>query len=342
VPIIPTVRCSRMAQSLQFYTKVLDFESTSDVDNRDPSFNILIREGDRLFLSSHGGDGEFGQAVVVITTDVGFRSSWPEVSEPLATQTLRFTKVQRSLPPRIRLRHKITLMRAVLIGLSLSLVLAVPAAAEMVEKTGTFGGLKLTYKVLLPPGFDAAREYPVVLVFTGGPQLLRMAENTINTDWRPEAEKRGYIVIGPGTPDGSLFFENAARVFPSFLDQILKDYKVRGRKLHVAGHSNGGISAFRLAARYPQYFATLTGYPGILEADGIQAFAALKSMCVFMHVGQRDEGWLGPMDVQSRQLERLGHRIKFTIEPNQVHRLKAAEINLPARLFDEIESCAAK
>jgi catechol 2,3-dioxygenase-like lactoylglutathione lyase family enzyme len=59
-----------MAQSLQFYTKVLDFESTSDFDNSDPSFNILMREGDRLFLSSHGGDGEFGQAVVVITTDV--------------------------------------------------------------------------------------------------------------------------------------------------------------------------------------------------------------------------------------------------------------------------------
>lgn len=220
------------------------------------------------------------------------------------------------------------------------MTLAVPAAAEMIERTGTFGGLFLTYKVLLPPGFNAAREYPVVLVFTGGPQQLRGAEGTITNDWKPEAEKRGYIVISPGTPDGSLFFENAARVFPSFLDQILKDYKVRGGKLHVAGHSNGGISAFRLAATYPQYFATLTGYPGILEADGVAAFAAFKSMCVFMHVGQRDDGWLGPMDVQARQLERLGHRVRFTIEPNQVHRLRAAEINLPVRLLDEIESCA--
>lgn len=228
---------------------------------------------------------------------------------------------------------------AVLLALGLLMSAAVPAAAEMIEKTGTFGGLTLTYKVLLPPGFNAAREYPVVLVFTGGPQQLRMAENTINTDWKPETDKRGYIVISPGTPDGSLFFENAARVFPSFLDQILKDYKVRGGKLHVAGHSNGGISAFRLAARFPQYFATLTGYPGILEGNGVEVFAPLKSMCVFMHVGQRDDGWLGPMDVQARQLERLGHRVNFTIEPNQVHRLRAAEINLPARLLDEIESC---
>lgn len=36
----------------------------------DPSFSILSRDGDRLFLSSHRGDGEFGQAVVVTTTNV--------------------------------------------------------------------------------------------------------------------------------------------------------------------------------------------------------------------------------------------------------------------------------
>ena len=95
--------------------------------------------------------------------------------------------------------------------LALALLFAArPVFAELVEKTGRYGGLSLTYKVLLPPNYDAAKSYPVVLVFTGGPQQLRGAENTVNTDWRGEAEKRGYIVISPGTPDGSLFFENAS------------------------------------------------------------------------------------------------------------------------------------
>ena len=31
---------------------------------------MLSREGDQVFLSSHRGDGEFGQAVVVTTDDV--------------------------------------------------------------------------------------------------------------------------------------------------------------------------------------------------------------------------------------------------------------------------------
>jgi len=213
-------------------------------------------------------------------------------------------------------------------------------SAEMIEKTGTFGGLRLTYKVVLPNGYDPARTYPAVLVFTGGSQPLRMAESTLNTDWRQEAERRGYILISPGTPDGSLFFEGADRVFPSFLDQILKDYHVKNGKLHVAGHSNGGLSAFHVAVRYPKYFSTLTGYPGLLDnADRAKA-DAIKPLCIFMHVGDMDEGWRGEMQRQSQELSRSGYRVSFAVEKNQIHRLKAAEINLSARLFDEIESCS--
>lgn len=214
------------------------------------------------------------------------------------------------------------------------------ASADLIEKTGTFGGLHLTYKVVLPNGYDPARTYPAVLVFTGGPQLLRMAESTLNADWRQEAERRGYIVISPGTPDGNLFFESADRVFPSFLDQILKDYHVRNGKLHVAGHSNGGLSAFHVAARYPKYFSTVTGYPGLLDGPDRARAEAIKGLCIFMHVGDRDDGWRGEMQRQSQELSRAGHRIKFAVEKNQVHRLKAAEINLSPRLFDEIESCS--
>ena len=71
MPIIPTVRCSRMAASIEFYTRVLDFVCIDGgPEDGDPSFSVLMREGDRLFLSSHRGDGEFGQAIVVLTDDV--------------------------------------------------------------------------------------------------------------------------------------------------------------------------------------------------------------------------------------------------------------------------------
>lgn len=66
MPIIPTVRCSHMQSALAFYTGVLDFTLMSgDESLADPSFVVLSRGGDVLFLSSHRGDGEFGQAIVV-------------------------------------------------------------------------------------------------------------------------------------------------------------------------------------------------------------------------------------------------------------------------------------
>ncbi len=69
--IIPTVRCRNMRASLAFYTGVLDFERVDgDDDPGDPSFSVLARDGERLFLSSHRGDGAFGQAIVVTTDDV--------------------------------------------------------------------------------------------------------------------------------------------------------------------------------------------------------------------------------------------------------------------------------
>jgi len=68
--IVPTIRCGNMRRSLAFYTGILDFERAGDEKTDDPCFAMLSRAGDRLFLSSFPGDGEFGQAVVVETEDV--------------------------------------------------------------------------------------------------------------------------------------------------------------------------------------------------------------------------------------------------------------------------------
>lgn len=68
--IIPIVRCRRMEISLAFYTKVLDFECVEHAGNGDPTFSVLMRGGSLLLLSSHGGDGTFGQAILVLTDNV--------------------------------------------------------------------------------------------------------------------------------------------------------------------------------------------------------------------------------------------------------------------------------
>jgi catechol 2,3-dioxygenase-like lactoylglutathione lyase family enzyme len=60
-----------MKASITFYTEILDFAYVEGYENdSDPSFCVLVREGDSLFLSSHTGDGTFGQAIVVMTDDI--------------------------------------------------------------------------------------------------------------------------------------------------------------------------------------------------------------------------------------------------------------------------------
>ena len=214
-----------------------------------------------------------------------------------------------------------------------------PATAEILSKSGGFAGTEVEYKVLLPPDYDPAKPHPVVLVFTGGAQGIQAAENTLKADWQDEAEKRGYVVISPAAPDGELFFQEGDRVFPAFLDMIRKDYKVAG-KIHIAGHSNGGLSAFHIAAKYPQYFSTVTGYPGLYQDNPEADYPpALKGLCLYMHAGDRDPDWRNAMQAQAKAMSAAGFRIKFTVEPNSTHRLNAPALGLSERLFDEIESC---
>jgi catechol 2,3-dioxygenase-like lactoylglutathione lyase family enzyme len=60
-----------MRASLAFYTGVLDFVHVDgDDDLSDPCFSVLSRDGDQLILSSHRGDGAFGQAIAITTDEV--------------------------------------------------------------------------------------------------------------------------------------------------------------------------------------------------------------------------------------------------------------------------------
>src|SRR4029079_3888373 len=120
------------------------------------------------------------------------------------------------------------------------------------------------YKVVLPDGYDRAKAYPAILAFGGGPQTMNTVDAGLTRNLRPEAEKRGYIVIAPAAPDGQLFFETGARIFPEFLKMMLATYKIKGGRFHITGPSNGGIASFHVAAAFPQYFKSVTAFPGYM------------------------------------------------------------------------------
>ena len=159
-------------------------------------------------------------------------------------------------------------MRTRALSCLLVLLAASNAGAEVTQRIMRVAGATVEYKLVLPNGYDAANTYPAILVFGGGPQTMNTIDGALARNFQAEAERRGYLVIGPAAPNGDLFFYDGERVFPEFLDNILAAHKIEGGKFHVAGPSNGGIAAMHVAAKYPQYFLSATAFPGQARQPG--------------------------------------------------------------------------
>jgi poly(3-hydroxybutyrate) depolymerase len=218
------------------------------------------------------------------------------------------------------------------------LVAAAPLKAEVLDLTKNVAGSTVHYKVVLPDGYDPAKAYPAILAFGGGPQTMNTVDSVLARNFRAEAEKRGYIVIAPAAPDGQLFFEGGARIVPDFLKMILAAYKIQDGKFHIAGPSNGGIAAFHVAAANPQYFLSVTAYPGYMWEPSAAKLQAISKMCVFMYVGERDEYmWHGEMQKEAEFLRSKGTVARYTVEKGQPHRLETLAGANAGRLFEGFE-----
>ena len=226
---------------------------------------------------------------------------------------------------------------AVVIAAS-GMVATQPLHAELIEMTKKVAGTTVHYKVVLPNGYDAGKAYPGILALGGGPQTMNTVDSILMRNFRAEAEKRGYIVVAPAAPDGQLFFEGGARIVPEFLKMILADYKIQDGKFHVAGPSNGGIAAFHVAAASPQYFLSVTAFPGYMWQPSAARLQAISKMCVFMYVGELDEYmWHGEMKQEAEFLRSKGTLARYSVEKGQPHRLETLAGANAGRLFDGFE-----
>jgi predicted peptidase len=221
---------------------------------------------------------------------------------------------------------------------ALAMLAIEPARAEVQEHTKQVGDTTVHYKVVLPNGYDPAKAYPAVLAMGGGPQNMNTVDNILNRNFRAEAEKRGYIVVAPAAPDDDLFFEEGDRIFPDFLKMIEADYKIQDNKFHVAGPSNGGIAALHVAAANPEYFLSVTAFPGYLWEPNVPKLIAISEMCVFMYVGEFDPYmWHSEMKREAEFLRAAGALARYAVEKDQPHRLDTLAGANAGRLFDGFE-----
>jgi len=231
-----------------------------------------------------------------------------------------------------------TLMLSAVAAISMGALAVPPAQADVLEKTAKVGRVTVHYKVVLPAGYDSTKAYPGIIALGGGPQTMNTVDGILTRNFRTEAEKRGYIVVAPAAPDGELFFEEGARIFPEFLKMILTDYRIEGGKFHIAGPSNGGIASFHVAAANPQYFMSVTAFPGYMWQPTPARLQAIAKLCVFMYVGETDEyRWHDEMKREAEFLRSTGALARYTVEKGQPHRLETLAGVNAARLFDGFE-----
>jgi pimeloyl-ACP methyl ester carboxylesterase len=198
-------------------------------------------------------------------------------------------------------------------------------------------GVTIDYVVSVPEGFASGDEAPLLLAFPPGGQGLETARSVVEETYAPEAQRLGWVVISPAATHVGLYFQGSELLVPGFLDWVETWMTPEGGAPHVAGPSNGGISAFRYAALNTDRVLSVTTFPGFPQSEDDQsALRQLANIPVRLYVGGTDTGWISPSEQVANTLEELGADVKLTIFEGEGHKITSTRDG--ALIFEQLET----
>lgn len=199
-------------------------------------------------------------------------------------------------------------------------------------------GVKVRYTVVTPFPFVKTKAYPAIIAFPGGRQNTAAAAAAIKDFWGPEAQKRGYYVFVPEAPKGYRFYLKGVFLVPELIEHFKKKFKIKGEKFHMAGHSNGGLSAFRIALKNRKRISSLTVFPGFPSyTRDFERLTRLKKIKVNIFVNESDERWKSMTDFTHERLKTLGIDVNYKVFPDKGHKVVSLVGANSKLLFDTIE-----
>jgi polyhydroxybutyrate depolymerase len=134
------------------------------------------------------------------------------------------------------------------------------------EKELIFGDWVRRYHIHLPSSFEGSSAFPLLIALHGrlgtGKKMIRQ------TDFNRIADREGFIVVYPegfkrGWADGRGISHADKRSVDdvAFIDRLVKtlqeNFPIDPARITIAGHSNGGFMAQRLAIEIPHDFAAV-------------------------------------------------------------------------------------
>lgn len=133
----------------------------------------------------------------------------------------------------------------------------------------TWEGIERTYTVHVPRTTDSGRAMPLVIALHGrggsGARMLRA------TGFDSTAERHGFLLVAPdGTGDPRGWYTGFAPggfiddvgLIGALIDTLGARYPIDPTRVYVAGHSNGGVLAHRVAADLSARIAAVAAVAG--------------------------------------------------------------------------------
>lgn len=189
---------------------------------------------------------------------------------------------------------------------------------------GLADGTPLDVTILLPPGWTSGGTHPALLALPPGDQSDAAVEAVLDRYFTVDATAAaGWVVVTATAPDRAadeggrrLFYQDTAPLI-ELVDLIEAVTAPEGGLWHVAGPSNGGLSAFRFALDHPERTRSVIGLPGYPTDPG--AADALASVPISMFVGENDESWSTPMTAFAAELTAIGTSVQIDVRPGENH-----------------------
>lgn len=179
-----------------------------------------------------------------------------------------------------------------------------------------------SYVLYVPPNFDAAKDYPLVLIFYG---TSGMTSDSID-NWRNEADKNGFIVAAlkpyeKKYPSGNVVesypWDEASGFASSALKDIKKEHKINEKNIFLEGYSTGAATAYIVALESGIKFKGIIAIGGYLplEAGIIEKLINANGLNFYV-IHRANDADLKAIIAQEKTLAQYGAKMNFVTLPD--------------------------
>jgi pimeloyl-ACP methyl ester carboxylesterase len=185
------------------------------------------------------------------------------------------------------------------------------------------GGV-LRFRIHQPATLPASAPTPVLIALAPGKQTADMATVAFDRYFKqlPDA---GWVVVTPFARGEIPLLDDANGALLELADELARRYTLEDGKLHIAGVSNGGRAAFRLALTAgAARVASLSVLPGFVPTDEeATRLGELKGVRVRMFVGESDAAdWIDASRASLKNLRDKQVDATLTVRDAEGHVLK--------------------